>query len=381
MRRAKFLPFMVRTNGCADKGGDGGCECGFPYLVAVFEFGVTPELVMLQSMPDFLILGAPKAGTTSLYHYLSQHPQIFMSPNKEPHFFAFEGAMPTFQGPGDEQAWLNMLSVVALEAYQQLFERAKPGQKRGEASTMYLYLEESCDRIHYYLPQVKLIAFLRNPVDRAYSHFKHMRRDGREWEKDFRTALAREPERISQGWAPAWHYTQVGLYHNQLQRYLEKFSSEQVRIYLYDDLLKSPETIYRDLFDFIGVDADWTVDTSKRYNTTSVARKNKVLHDFLMKPNALKTALRQIIPAHIRKPLSAKMYRKNATAIQPLSMTHRLELIQRFEPEILRLQELLGRDLSDWIKTEDRCENTGKPNSMARAEMGKLEENDSVKAA
>ncbi|MEO0767921.1 MAG: sulfotransferase, partial [Cyanobacteria bacterium J06649_4] len=259
-------------------------------------------------LPDFLILGAPKAGTTSLYHYLSQHPQIFMSANKEPHFFAFEGHLPTFRGPGDEKAWLNACSVVELEAYQQLFAPAELGQKRGEASTMYLYLEESCDRIHHYIPQVKLIAFLRNPVDRAYSHFKHMRRDGREWEKDFGTALEKETERIEQGWSPAWHYFQVGRYYNQIQRYLDKFGPEQVRIYLYDDLLESSQTIYRDLFEFIGVDPNWEMDTSKRHNTTAVVRKNKALHDFLMKPNAVKSVLRQLIPAHIRKPLSAKMY-------------------------------------------------------------------------
>ncbi|MEO1621060.1 MAG: sulfotransferase, partial [Cyanobacteria bacterium J06632_3] len=305
---------------------------------------------MLQStpdfFPDFLILGAPKAGTTSLYHYLSQHPQIFMSANKEPHFFAFEGKMPAFRGPGDERAWLNTRSVVDLETYQQLFAAAKPGQKRAEASTMYLYLAESCDRIHHYIPNVKLIAFLRNPVDRAYSHFKHMRRDGREWERNFGTALEKEPERISQGWSPAWHYFQVGLYHDQLQRYLETLGPEQLRIYLYDDLLKSPEAIYRDLFEFIGVDPNWEIDTSKRHNTTVAVRKNKILHDFLIKPNALKQVLRPLIPAQIRKPLSAKMYRKNATAIQPLSEEDRQGLTQRFEPEILRLQKLIRRDLS-----------------------------------
>lgn len=305
---------------------------------------------MTQLRPDFLIIGAPKSGTTSLYHYLMQHPQIFMSPNKEPHFFAFEGTQPHFQGPGDEKAWLSTQSVVAWDEYQALFSGAVAGQKCGEASTMYLYIKESCDRIYHHVPNIKLIAFLRNPVDRAYSHYKHMRRDGREWESDFGVAMAKEAERMEQGWAPAWHYRQVGLYCEQIQRFQQRFGTEQLRLYLYDDLVNNPQAIYRDIFEFIGVDAGLKIDTSKRHNTTTAVRKNQRLHNFLMQPSGLKSLLRQVIPAHIRQPLSAKVYRKNATSIQPLSEALRSELTHSFTPEILRLQDLIGRDLSEWLK-------------------------------
>lgn len=305
---------------------------------------------MVPSMPDFLVIGAPKAGTTSLYHYLCQHPQIFMSPNKEPHFFAFEGHQPNFQGPGDERAWLNVNSVVKLGAYQELFGGAKAGQVCGEASTMYLYLKESCDRIHHYLPNVKLIAILRHPVDRAYSHYVHMRRDGREWATDFEQALSQETERIQKNWSPALHYKQVGLYFEQLQQYLQKFDSEQIKIYLYDDLVNAPEKVYRDIFEFIGVETGIQLDTSARYNTTSSIRKNKLLHNFLMNPNGMKSALRKVIPANIRKPLSAKVYRRNATAIQPLSSELRNQLTMSFEADILQLQDLIDRDLSHWLQ-------------------------------
>ncbi|MEL7351852.1 MAG: sulfotransferase [Cyanobacteria bacterium P01_A01_bin.116] len=305
---------------------------------------------MAKMMPDFLIIGAPKAGTTSLNNYLSQHPQIFMSPNKEPHFFAFEGAQPKFQGPGDENAWLNTKSVVTLSDYQQLFVDAQSDQKCGEASTMYLYLQNSCDRIYHYVPKVKLIAFLRHPAERAYSHYKHMRRDGREWETDFGRAITQESERAEQGWAPAWHYRQVGLYYQQVQQYMRKFGTGQLRIYLYDDLLNNPQQVYRSIFEFIGVEPSFEVDTSARFNTTEVVRKNKQLHNFLMNPSGLKTVLRQVIPAHIRKPLSAKMYRKNASPIEPLSKALRAELTRSFEPDILQLQELIGRDLSHWLR-------------------------------
>lgn len=303
---------------------------------------------MAQKMLDFLIIGAPKAGTTSIYHYLRQHPQIFMSPNKEPHFFAFEGSQPNFQGPRDDRAWLNTRSVVELDKYQQLFAEAKPDQKWGEASTMYLYMKESCDRIHHYNPQTKLIAILRQPVDRAYSHYIHMRRDGREWASNFKTAMSKEAERIQMNWSPAMHYRQVGLYHDQIQRYLREFGPAQVKVYLYDDLVNEPQALYRDLFDFIGVDCV-EIDTSTRHNTTKAIRRNKLLHDFLVNPNGIKTALKKVVPASIRQPLSAKVYQRNSTAVQPLSEDLRQELTASFESEILQLQDLIDRDLSHWL--------------------------------
>ena len=226
----------------------------------------------------------------------------------------------------------------------------KLGRSGGEASTMYLYLKGSCDRIHHHVPTVKLIAILRHPVDRAYSHYVHMRRDGREWESDFEQALGLEAERIENNWSPALHYRQVGLYSKQLQPYLQTFDSQQIKVYLYDDLVNEPEKVYRDIFNFIGVEQHIKLDTSARYNTTSAIRKNKILHDFLINPSGLKSALRKVIPAHVRKPLSAKVYRKNATAVQPLSDDLRDKLTVSFESEILRLQDLIDRDLSHWLK-------------------------------
>lgn len=306
---------------------------------------------MANGMPDFLIIGAPKSGTTSLYHYLDQHPGVFMSPNKEPHFFAFEGEPPSFVGTGDTQAWINTRSVTDGNEYRALFSGASSEQMCGEASTMYLYLEGSCDRIYQHNPNMKIVAFLRQPVDRAYSHYMHLRRDGREWESDFRKALELENERIGKHWSPAWHYRNVGLYCDQVQRYVDKFGKEQVRIYLYDDLLKDAQGVYRDIFEFIGVDADFEMDTSARHNTTKSVRKSKWLHDFLMYPNGLKSVLRQVIPASVRKPLSAKVYRKNAAAAEKLSAEVRHEVTASFETEILRLQDLIGRDLSGWLAT------------------------------
>lgn len=132
-----------------------------------------------MTLPNFLIIGAAKAGTTSLYHYLAQHPQIYMSPIKEPNFFALEERCVDFRGPGDH-LYIKQFSVTELERYRSLFQGVTHEQAVGEASPLYLYSPVAPARSHRYVPEMKLIAILRHPVDRAYSAFLHLLRDERE---------------------------------------------------------------------------------------------------------------------------------------------------------------------------------------------------------
>ena len=122
-----------------------------------------------MTMPNFLIIGAMRAGTTSLYHYLKQHPQVYMSPVKEPRFFALEGEKPDPGRPTDER--LMNHSITDIEAYRALFQAVSKETAIGEASPLYLYSPKAPERIRHYIPDAKLIAVLRDPVERAYSHF------------------------------------------------------------------------------------------------------------------------------------------------------------------------------------------------------------------
>lgn len=303
-----------------------------------------------MTLPNFLVIGAPKTGTTSLYYYLNQHPQIYMSSNKEPHFFAFEGKRPDFCGPGDDEAWLNRKSVSEFQAYEALFQGVSDEKAIGEASTMYLYLPEAAPRIREYIPDAKLIAMLRHPVDRAYSHFLHLQKEAREPLKDFSKALREEETRIRKHWSPAWHYQKVGFYGEQLQRYFDLFEREQIKVYLYEEWQKTPKAIVEDIFQFLGVDSIFLPDMSVKHNVSSSAHKNKALHDFLTGSNPLKSLLKTIIPAKIRKPMSAKAYRKNIKSTSPLPKEIRQEAIEIFRPDILKLQDLLEKDMSHWLK-------------------------------
>ncbi len=166
-------------------------------------------------LPDFLLLGAPKCGTSALHAALARHPQLFLSEPKEPKFFLTDGPPPTSGGgPGDLPTWGE--HVWRRDEYEALFAGAPPGALCGESTVFYLYDRDAQARIHKLLPEARLIAVLRDPVERAHSNWAHLRGAGLEPEADFATALDREPERIAAGWAHFWHYAAMGRYGAQL---------------------------------------------------------------------------------------------------------------------------------------------------------------------
>lgn len=173
-------------------------------------------------LPNFLIIGAAKAGTTSLYSYLKQHPDIFMSSWKEPKFFSLEGEKLDFQGPSQI---INTDSINNLESYLELFEGVKDETAIGEASPIYLYSPKAPANIKKYIPDAKLIVVLRHPAERAFSSFAHLIRAGYET-LSFEEALEEEPQRIKEKWAPLWYYKEKGFYAQQLERYFELFDRE-----------------------------------------------------------------------------------------------------------------------------------------------------------
>jgi Sulfotransferase domain len=294
-------------------------------------------------MPDFLIIGAAKSGTTALYHYLKQHPEIYMSPTKETEFFAFEGETLNFCGPGD----MPRRSITCLEDYQAQFQGVSTEKAIGEASPLYLYSAKASERICHYVPHAKLIAILRDPIERAYSQFLMFVRDGRETTLDFATALREEDSRIQNNWAWGWHYTQVGFYYPQLKRYFDTFNSEQIKVYLYEDLNRNSIAVLQEIFGFLGVDEMFLPDISVKHNISGMP-KNKLLHDFFAKPNPVRLALRPLLPAELRKQMRVNVNNQNLSKPQ-LSPEIREQLIPVFREDILQLQDLIQRDLSAWL--------------------------------
>ena len=303
-----------------------------------------------MTLPNFLIIGAAKSGTTALYQYLQQHPQIYFSPIKEPKFFAYDGAPPDYRGPaGDETRQRDF--VTELAAYEALFAGVTGQTAIGEASTLYLYHPRAPERIRHHIPGAKLIAVLRHPVDRAYSDFlSHtvVAGDGREPLADFGEALQAEAGRIRDNWWPLWHYQQRGFYHGQLARYYERFPRSQIKVYLYEDLESDAAGLCRDVFRFLGVDDEVRPDTSLKHNVSGLPR-NQRLHDLLTKPHPLKKILKPLLPDQLRQRLVTRLRSGNLVR-PPLPVELRRQLLREYRPDILRLQELIQRDLSNWLK-------------------------------
>jgi len=296
-----------------------------------------------------LIIGAAKSGTTSLYYYLNQHPDIFMSVIKEPHFFAYEDQTLTFTGPGD-MAIMDTMIVTQRERYEELFQAARPGQARGEASAMYLNEPGVAERIAQHTPGMKLITILRQPADRAFSSYQHQRRDGWEQEPDFGRALALETERSTANWHPIWHYKRLGFYSGFLEQFTERFPGEQQRIYLFEDLVRDPMTLFRDAFDFIGVDPTFLPDTSRRYNESGIPKSMR-LHRYLWTSTPLKRYVKQFIPNGPRERLVRGLQSRNLGASEQFDPVIRARLTAEYTDDIRQLERRIGRDLSHWTRT------------------------------
>jgi hypothetical protein len=299
-----------------------------------------------MTMPNFLIIGAAKAGTTSLYYYLKQHPHIYLSPIKEPKFFALEGQSLDFGGPGGQDT-MRQTSVVELAAYQKLFDGISKERAMGEASTLYLYSAAAPKCIRSYLPGVKLIAILRNPVERAYSNYLYMVRRGEEPLRDFEAALRAEEHRIHENWLPTWHYQRRGLYFAQLKRYYDLFDPQQIKVYLYEDLVTDAAGLLKDMCQFLDVDDTFVPKVSTRHNISGVP-KNEAWHHFLIQPHPIKSLLRPLAPPAWRKQLSVRLRNRNLIK-PPLPAAVRQQLLETYRDDIGQLETLIARDLSKWL--------------------------------
>ncbi|MGR3310384.1 MAG: sulfotransferase family protein, partial [Candidatus Brocadiales bacterium] len=174
----------------------------------------------LIKLPNFLIVGASRSGTTSLYNYLKQHPEVYMSPVKEPRFVIGQQSTKfSYKGIGDEKSEKGVIKTI--DEYKKLFENVRDEKAIGEASVINLYFyEDAIKLIKKYLGDAKIIIILRNPVERAFSQYLRLRREYRE-SLSFEDGLKMEEKRLKDGWLPGWHYTRRGFYYNSVKAYME----------------------------------------------------------------------------------------------------------------------------------------------------------------
>ncbi len=298
----------------------------------------------MDNLPNFLVIGAARSGTTALYTYLKQHSEIFMSPLKETNFFAFKQEDLTFQGPGAD--YVNN-SLVDLAAYQALFEGVTREKAIGEASPLYLYSEQAPGRIQNLIPNAKLIAILRNPIEQAFSHYLYARRQMIDPLDTFDEALLGESKRKSEGWMPMFRYSQFPMYGEQLSRYFDHFDGGQIQVHLYEDFEVDPSKVMSNVFEFLEVDAGFGPDMSYRPNTGGEP-KRKWLQDLVMKQRASTRLIGKLMPEQLRQRIRDAVSQENLD--QPEMSENAREYLQgELGDDIGRLQSLIDRDLSHWL--------------------------------
>jgi hypothetical protein len=315
----------------------------------------------MNHLPNFFLVGAPKAGTTSLYHYLAQHPEIYMSPIKEPCHFsaeirpenfsdemragvqaAFEEQRKYLQGPMTEQRSGSV--GMDWDDYVKLFMNVKTETAVGEASIKYLWSKTAAASIRGKIPHAKILMVLRDPVNRAFSDYLEavtagaLRCPFREYVE---SCLSSEGGKISL----LWPILETGLYYESVKRYLNQFPRESIRILLYDDYRAEPASVLAEVFRFLGVDSGFKPDLSKRHNEPRVPRFI-YLNRFFNKRSAL-NGFATLCPSAL-KPLLRKLWVQPRDRIA-VSPSDREFLLSYYRDDIGKLARLLNRDLTAWL--------------------------------
>lgn len=309
-------------------------------------------------LPQFLLIGAPKAGTTALHGALATHPQLQMSSIKEPKFYLCNGQPPTRadnRGPGDAHSSREW--VWERPRYESLWKGAAPDALRGESTPLYLYDLEAQQRISRDVPDARLVVVVRDPVDRAYSNWTHLWSDGYEPIGDFHEAVLAEPQRITSGYAPFWHYLGLGRYGSQLQHLLTLFPREQVLVLRYRELVNEPARTLDRVSEFLGVDPGrahaMPPDNVKAFapaNTT-----NALLRKGVRAGAALGAYAPPPVWRTVEKPLRRALQREGARR-PTLDVETRRAVMALVQDDIAILEDVLGESFEDWRKDRGRGE-------------------------
>ncbi|MFN0188185.1 MAG: sulfotransferase [Bacteroidia bacterium] len=310
--------------------------------------------------PNFLVAGAAKCGTTTLYHYLRQHPDVYMSPIKEPNHFStdiqpkhFSAEYKLYEksknlniekyvsGDMQEEQW--GAYVLNREHYLQLFKFAKGKQRIGEISNSYMFSDEAALNIKKEFPSMKIVMILRQPAERAYSHYLANLRDGRTT-RPFREEVENDDAKSLHGWCISHLYYELGLYAEQIKKFQDHFPMEQVKIFLFDDLKTNNHSLANELFTFLGLRTDISIDYNERHNEARVP-KNPGLIKFVTQLG-IKRKLFRAIPKAWQKKAKDSFFKEGK--VPEMSEEDKKWMTSRYVKQIEQLEILIQRDLTSW---------------------------------
>ncbi len=287
-------------------------------------------------LPNFFIVGAPKAGTTSLYHYLDEHPDVFMSPLKETNYFSYETTVK-------QNLYYKEKGISNWNDYLKLFENSSDKKAIGEASVSYLFYPEVAQLIKAKFPGSKIIIMLRNPVDRAFSHYQ----------MDYKLGYVNSSlEKIifneNRNAIENLFYQQfilLGMYFEQVKRYLDVFGAEKVLIIFFDDFKNDTGKEIKRLYHFLGIDESIQLNLGKTHNPFTTPRNG--LFRFIYQFKSLRLMIKNILPDKMLATIQQLILTKKKTPPSDKTINYLVEL---YKPDIMKLEKLLTRNLSAWYE-------------------------------
>jgi len=304
--------------------------------------------------PNFIIVGAPKAGTSSLYHYLKDHPEIYLPEQKELHYWSSESLFENCSGPGDKLALNEVVS--SWNDYCLKYQAATSEKQLGDVSPSYLYFyDHVIPEIKRKLPSVKIIIMLRDPVERAYSNYLHQQR--LTYEKlTFSEALDCEEDRSAAGYSDFWQYTAHSRYLGPCSAYVDAFGAKNVHFLTFEELRDNPNKVMLDVFSFLDVDTCYVPDNLGEVFNAGGAYKSSFLMNALLKPNGVKSFLYKRLgdrSIKIYKSLKNKCLNSNRLEKKGIDPEVRQLLVSSLKEDVKSLSSKLGVNVKLWRGFED----------------------------
>lgn len=301
--------------------------------------------------PNFLLIGAGKSGTTSIYDYLKQHPDVYLTPTKETNFFAVEGQTPVDPKDDPEGFFYYPWAIYNLDDYKKQYDGIKNEKIAGEVCPAYLYKPNTHTNIKRYVPDVKLIAIFRNPADRLFSRWLHLVRDNRKPTDTFEEVFNKDSI-----WWKRDDLVQEGFYFTHLKKYFEIFDKDKIKVYLMEDMKNDTKAFIKDLYQYLEIDDSFEPVTDISFNVSGIP-KNKMADKLYGTNSVIGKSMKMISPKFYNnlknsnnlKRMINKLRKKNMDKPK-LSLENRKKLINEiYKDEILQLQDLINRDLRHWI--------------------------------
>lgn len=298
-----------------------------------------------KKLPNFIIAGFPKCGTTSLYQYFNSHDDIYMPDQKELHYFTYPILSKSINGVGDKE--VNKYHINTLEEYMFCFSKVSHEKAIGDASPSYAnYPEEAIPKIKELLGDPKIIIVLRDPIKRAYSNYLHLKRTGRET-LSFYEALLKEEERIKLGYSDFWHYSFNSIYFDKIKKYIDNFSD--VKIVVFEEYVKDIVKNTQDLYQFLGVDSNVEPkNLNVTFNPGGVYSEN-IITKFIFSHNIF----RSFIKKHMKvtpfmKKLKVRVLQTFKKPTPKIDEEAERFLINKFKKDVQKLNKELNVNIEFW---------------------------------